>query len=114
VSTDCIFCSIAAGAIPADIVAESDDFVAFRDISPKAPVHLVVIPRRHIPSLTQVDELPAPVRAAMPGFLAAVADAAGVSESGYRVVTNTGPDSRQSVFHLHWHVLGGVLLSDAM
>ena len=113
-SDDCIFCAIASGRIPADIVAEHDEFIAFRDIAPKAPVHLVVIPRRHVASLAEAGELPESVRSAMPVFLADVASAAGVAESGYRVVTNTGPDSRQSVFHLHWHVLGGVLLSDAM
>jgi histidine triad (HIT) family protein len=113
-SADCIFCAIAAGTIPADIVAEGDEFIAFRDIAPKAPVHLVVIPRRHVASLAHAAELPESVRAVMTVFVAEVADAAGLSESGYRVVTNHGPDSRQSVFHLHWHVLGGVLLSDAM
>jgi histidine triad (HIT) family protein len=112
--SECIFCSIAAGEIPAQVVAEDADFVAFRDIAPKAPVHVVVIPRRHVASLAAVAELPEAVRGRMPVFLAEVAEAEGLDPAGYRVVTNHGPDSRQSVFHLHWHVLGGTLLSDAM
>ncbi len=111
---DCIFCSIAAGELPAQIVAEDADFLAFRDIAPKAPVHVVVIPRQHVASLAAAADLPEVVRARMPVFLAEVADREGLGPAGYRVVTNHGPDSRQSVFHLHWHVLGGTLLSDAM
>jgi histidine triad (HIT) family protein len=111
---ECIFCSIAAGELPAQIVAEDADFLAFRDIAPKAPVHVVVIPRQHVTSLATAADLPDAVRARMPVFLAAVAEAEGLRSAGYRVVTNHGPDSRQSVFHLHWHVLGGTLLSDAM
>lgn len=111
---ECIFCAIADGNLPADIVAEDADFIAFRDIAPKAPVHLLVIPRVHVPSLAAAWQLPDEVRARMPVFLAEVAAAAGLEASGYRVATNHGPDSRQAVFHLHWHVLGGALLSDAM
>ena len=111
---DCIFCAIADGAMPADIVAEDADFIAFRDIAPKAPVHLLVIPRVHVASLADAAQLPEPVRARMPVCLADVAAAAGLGERGYRVATNHGPDSRQAVFHLQWHVLGGALLSDAM
>jgi histidine triad (HIT) family protein len=110
----CIFCGIVAGEIPADIVAEDADFVAFRDIAPKAPVHLLVVPRIHVASLAAAGDLPDDVRARMPVFLAEVATAAGLADSGYRVATNHGPDSRQAVFHLHWHLLGGALLSDGM
>ncbi len=112
--TECIFCGIAAGEIPAQIVADDPEFLAFRDIAPKAPVHIVVIPRRHVASLAAAADLPEAVRARMPVFLAEVAELEGLGPTGYRVVTNHGPDSRQSVFHLHWHVLGGTLLSDAM
>lgn len=111
---DCIFCSIAAGAAPADVVRRDDHFVAFRDISPKSPVHLVVIPVRHIRSVAEIGELPEAARAGMLPFIAAVASEAGLDGSGYRVTTNHGPDARQSVFHLHWHIMGGVPLSDTM
>jgi histidine triad (HIT) family protein len=112
--TDCIFCRIAAGEVPAEVVFADEDFVAFRDIAPKAPVHVVVIPRRHVGSLAQVADLTEQERARMPLFLVEAADQAGVTATGYRVVTNHGPNSRQSVFHLHWHILGGALLSDSM
>lgn len=111
---DCIFCRIAAGELPARIVAEDDAFVAFHDIAPKAPVHLVVIPRRHVASVADAAALTSEERARMPVFLADAAAGAGLADSGYRVVTNHGPDGRQSVFHLHWHILGGALLSDSM
>ena len=111
---DCIFCRIAAGAIPADVVGEDDGFVAFRDIAPKAPVHLLVIPRRHVPSIAGVDGLEEGERAAMLPFIARVARDAGLDGGGYRVTTNHGPDARQSVHHLHWHVMGGAPLSETM
>ena len=111
---DCLFCRIVAGEIPADVVARDDDFLAFRDISPKAPVHVLVIPRRHVESLSGVDGLDDRERAAMLPFIVGVARDAGLEDSGYRVTTNHGPDARQSVFHLHWHVMGGGLLSESM
>ena len=111
---DCIFCAIAAGDAPADVVRRDDDFVAFRDIAPKAPVHLVVIPVRHIRSIAEIGDLSEGERAGMLPFIVAVAGEAGLSGSGYRVTTNHGPDARQSVFHLHWHVMGGAPLSDTM
>ncbi len=112
--TECVFCGIASGEIPANMVFHDDAFVAFNDISPKSPIHIVVIPRQHITSLCEVDQLPPEDRARMPVVLSEVARQAGLEKDGYRVVTNHGPDSRQSVFHLHWHVLGGALLSDSM
>ncbi|MGD9694416.1 MAG: histidine triad nucleotide-binding protein [Thermoleophilia bacterium] len=111
---DCLFCRIVAGEIPADVVARDERFVAFRDIAPKAPVHLLVIPVRHVPSVVAVDGLDEADRAAMLPFVAAVAHEAGLDEGGYRVTTNHGPDARQSVFHLHWHILGGAPLSESM
>lgn len=113
-SDDCLFCRIVAGEIPCDEVARSDGFLAFRDIAPKAPVHILVIPERHVASIAQVDALTDAERAAMPLFIARVARAAGLDETGYRVATNHGPDARQAVFHLHWHVLGGAGLSESM
>ena len=104
-SADCLFCRIVAGAIPARLVAQSEDCVAFRDIDPKAPVHVLVIPRRHVASLD------APDAPALMGEIAAmaaqVARDEGIASSGYRTVINTGTDAGQSVAHLHMHVLGG-------
>jgi len=110
----CLFCRIAAGEIPATIVAREDGFLAFEDIAPKAPVHLLVISERHIPSIAAIVEMPEGERAAMLAFIASVASAAGLDDSGYRVVTNHGPDSRQSVLHLHSHIMGGATLSETM
>ena len=104
-STDCLFCRIVAGGIPAKLLAESEDCVAFRDIDPKAPVHVLVIPRKHVSSLDAVDD---PVLLGRIGMMAAqVARDEGIAASGYRAVVNTGPAAGQSVAHLHMHVLGG-------
>lgn len=103
---DCLFCRIVAGEIPADLVAETDRTVAFRDISPQAPTHVLVVPREHHADL-------ASCVAADPGLLAdvmaaavEVARAEGL-DGGYRLLTNTGSDAGQTVHHLHVHVLGG-------
>jgi histidine triad (HIT) family protein len=113
-AADCLFCRIVAGEIPADVVHRAEGFMAFRDIAPKAPVHILVIPERHVVSLDEVEGLDEVERARMLPFIAEVAERAGLLESGYRVTTNTGPDALQSVFHLHWHVLGGTRLSSSM
>ncbi len=102
---DCIFCRIARGELPAQFVRRGDDIIAFRDISPKAPVHVLVVPRRHVASLHEADD-----PALLGALLAAareVAEGEGIGRSGYRVVINTGPDGGQEVPHLHLHVLGG-------
>jgi histidine triad (HIT) family protein len=112
--TDCLFCRIVAGEIPATVVSRGDGFLAFEDIAPKAPVHLLVIPERHVDSIADVASLDADARAAMMSFVVAVAIDAGLEDSGYRITTNHGPDARQSVSHLHWHVMGGTRLSDTM
>lgn len=100
----CLFCRIAAGEIPADLVRDEPDLLAFRDISPQAPLHALVIPRRHYPDLAAV------VRddPALGGRLvAAAADLADATGGDYRLVANTGPDAGQTVFHAHLHVLAG-------
>ena len=107
---DCIFCRIAAGEVPADVVAQDDEFVAFRDVRPLAPVHLLVIPRSHVASLDEADALGPEASARALAFIAATARSAGVAETGYRVITNTGPHAGQEVMHLHWHVIGGTRL----
>ena len=102
---DCIFCRIVSREIPASLVAENEFAVAFRDLDPKAPTHLLVVPRRHIVSLADADD--AAELGALMLLAAEVARSEGVAETGYRTVINTGANGGQSVFHLHAHVLGG-------
>ena len=101
----CLFCRILAGEIPADVVAESEHSLAFRDIEPKAPTHVLVIPRRHVPDLAGLASASPDELADAVALAARVADEAGVP--GYRTVANTGAAAQQSVFHAHLHVLGG-------
>ena len=104
---DCLFCKFASGAIVPAVVYQTDRVLAFKDINPQAPTHVLIIPRRHVATLNDL----AAADAALVGelFLAAkeVARLAGVAESGYRVVLNCGAGAGQSVFHLHLHLLGG-------
>ena len=104
---DCIFCRIGKGEVPAKIVREDADTVAFRDLDPRAPLHVLIIPRRHIASVNDVVDTDRDVMGAL--FIAArdVARLEGVAEDGYRVVMNTGAAAGQSVHHIHMHVLGG-------
>jgi histidine triad (HIT) family protein len=104
---DCIFCKIAAGALGTEFVAETDNVVAFDDISPRAKVHVQVIPRRHIASARDVGGNDAALWAEMLDVANQVADKKGIGESGFRLVTNAGKDSGQEVLHLHLHVIGG-------
>ena len=108
---DCLFCKIVAGEIPADIVYENESVIAFRDISPQAPVHVLVIPRKHISTINDLDEEDRTLIGDM--FLAAkeIAAQEGIDESGYRAVMNCNKGAGQSVFHIHLHVLGGRGLS---
>ena len=102
---DCLFCRIVRREVAAAIVVETEDCVAFRDISPQAPVHVLVIPKTHIASL---DEVADPVIVGrMAAVAAEIARREGVAERGYRTVMNTNPEAGQTVFHLHMHVLGG-------
>ena len=101
----CLFCRIARKEIPATLVAETDECVAFRDINPQAPVHILVIPREHIASPSAVTD-PAIV-GKLTQLAAELARREGVAESGYRLVMNTNADAGQTVFHLHMHLLGG-------
>jgi histidine triad (HIT) family protein len=101
----CLFCKIATGDIPATVVAQDDRFIAFRDIDPQAPTHVLVIPRTHVASLNEVRE--PEMLGELLLFARAVAQDEGLGERGYRVVLNTNAEAGQSVFHLHAHVLGG-------
>lgn len=103
---DCLFCRIEAGEIPSDRVYEDETVLAFRDINPRAPTHVLVIPRRHVPDAHALTEDDGPLLAALFGATRHIADEAGLG-TGYRVVTNVGPEAGQSVFHLHLHLLGG-------
>lgn len=101
---DCVFCRIAEKKIPSDIVHEDPDVVAFKDVRPAAPFHVLVIPRRHVRSLAEAEPALAGKLATVAATLAADA---GYRERGFRVVTNAGPDAGQSVDHVHFHVLAG-------
>ena len=104
---DCLFCRIVAGEIPADVVRRSELAVAFRDLNPQAPVHVLVVPRRHIDDAGALEPGDADALAGVFALARQVAEAEGVAESGYRLVFNVGEDASNSVPHLHLHVLGG-------
>jgi len=102
---DCLFCKIAAGEIPSERVYEDEAVIVFRDINPKAPTHVLAIPRRHIASAANLTDADGELLASLFAALRHVAEEAGLR--GYRIVTNVGAESGQSVFHLHFHLLGG-------
>ena len=104
---DCIFCKIIAGEIPSSKVYEDEHVLAFRDINPVAPVHVLVIPKQHVASVADLRPDQNPLLGHLFAAVQKVAAETGVAESGYRVVTNAGKDAGQVVFHLHLHVLGG-------
>ena len=108
---NCLFCRIIAGEIPSDTVYQDDRCIAFRDVNPQAPVHLLVVPRDHLESLDEASHKDEAVLGHLLRVAARVANDQGLSESGYRTVINTGAGAGQSVFHLHVHVLGGRPLS---
>ena len=101
----CVFCKIAAGEIPATIVKRADGMMAFQDLNPQAPTHLLVIPTDHLASLNDVRD--SQLLGRLLGFARDLARDAGIAQRGYRVVVNTNPDGGQTVFHLHLHLLGG-------
>lgn len=105
--TSCLFCRIVEGEIPAQVVREDEATVAFRDVDPKAPTHVLVIPRRHVASVNDLQAEDAELVGKL--YLAAreIARQEGIAESGYRLVMNTGPEAGQTVHHIHLHVLGG-------
>lgn len=107
---DCIFCKIANHVIESDYVYEDDMVAAFRDMSPLAPTHVLVVPKEHYTNI--VDGVPAPTLAAMAHAVEEVAKADGIADTGFRVTTNCGADAGQVVQHLHLHVLGGRRLTD--
>ncbi|MCW5875599.1 MAG: histidine triad nucleotide-binding protein [Anaerolineales bacterium] len=104
---DCIFCKIVAGELPAEMVYQDEQVSAFRDIHPKAPIHILIVPNRHIPSTSELsledDALAGRLLTVVPGIV----EAEGIAQRGYRLIANAGSDGRQEVFHLHIHLLGG-------
>ena len=100
----CIFCKIVNKELPNNTVHENEDFLAFHDLYPKAPVHVLIIPKKHIENFHSTDP---ETMAKMTSFIQEVAEKVGVDKTGYRLVTNNGADGGQEVFHLHFHLLGG-------
>jgi histidine triad (HIT) family protein len=104
--TDCIFCKIVKGEIPSRKVYEDDDMIAFHDINPVAPVHFMIIPKKHVDSLAVTDDSWAPVLGRMMAMVGRLAKQAGTPD-GFRTIVNTGRIGRQDVYHLHIHIIGG-------
>lgn len=104
---DCLFCRIAGGEIPAQVIASNDHCLAFADIHPQAPVHVLVIPRKHVPGFADLSSEDGELVAQMAQLVNTVALKLEISQSGFRLVCNQGEHGGQTVGHLHWHVLGG-------
>lgn len=105
--SNCLFCRIAAGEVSADVVHQDDEVIAFRDAAPRAPVHILLIPRRHITSAAELGTADGALLGRLFELAAELAEREGIRESGFRIVTNSGPAAGQSVPHLHFHLLGG-------
>lgn len=110
---NCLFCKIAEGAIPSSKVYEDEKILAFRDINPQAPVHILVIPKEHISGADEITDENSGIVAYIFERIPAIAKSTGLT-SGYRIISNCGPDACQSVPHLHFHILGGAKLADKM
>ena len=104
---DCIFCKIVSGDIPSNKVYEDDKILAFRDLSPEAPQHVLVIPKEHIASLAEAKEEHLELLGYIQIKISEIAEKLGIKESGFRVVANTGDEGGQTVHHIHYHLLGG-------
>ena len=111
---NCIFCQIASGKIPGDILYQDEKVVAFRDINPQSPTHLIIIPKKHIPSLAHLSEADSPLIGHMVKVANQLAKKEGIAEKGYRLSINCGEEGGQLVPHLHMHLLGGRKLSDRL
>lgn len=108
---DCIFCKIVSGDIPSAKIYEDEQVIAFRDINPQAPAHILVVPKRHIPGVNDLATADEALVGHVYSVVAKLVQELGIAESGYRVVVNSGENGQQSVPHLHFHVLGGRLLA---
>ena len=105
--SDCLFCGIIEGKIRGELVYQDDSVVAFKDIGPKAPVHILIVPRKHIPTLLDLEPSDGPLVGEIFRVAAKLAAEQGIAEKGFRVVVNSGADAGQTVLHLHYHLLGG-------
>jgi len=105
--SDCLFCGIIEGKIKGELVYQDDSVVAFKDIGPKAPVHILIVPRKHIPTLLDLEPSDGPLVGEIFRVAAKLAAEQGIAEKGFRVVVNSGADAGQTVLHLHYHLLGG-------
>ena len=111
---DCIFCQIIAGKVPSEILYQDEEVIAFRDINPQAPTHLLIIPKKHVPSLAHLPDAETPIIGHMTKVANQVAKEEGIFERGYRLVICCGDEGGQEVPHLHMHLLGGRNLSGAL
>ena len=109
--SECLFCAIVEGKIKANLVYQDDAVVAFKDIAPKAPVHILIIPRKHVVSVLDLEAGDGELTGRIFQIAAKLAREQGIAESGFRMVVNSGADAGQSVFHLHYHLLGGRRMS---
>ncbi len=105
--TDCVFCSIIRGELPAELVHQDEHLTAFRDIHPAAPVHILIVPNRHIASVNELTREDEPLVGSMFTLARQLAAREGIAEAGYRILSNTGLEGGQTVFHMHLHLLGG-------
>lgn len=109
---DCIFCKIIKKEIPSDMVYEDEELVAFKDINPAAPIHILVVPKKHIPSLVELQKEDEKMIGKIYTVINQIAEQQGVKEKGFRVIVNCGKDGGQEVGHLHFHLLAGTQLGD--
>lgn len=105
--SDCLFCKIIAGEIKSDKVYEDDEIFTFKDINPKGPVHILLVPKKHYATLNDISEKDLGIVSKIFGIAKKLAKELGVAETGYRTLVNTNKDSGQEVFHIHWHLIGG-------
>lgn len=105
--SDCLFCKIASKELPAEIVWEDEEIIAFKDIKPVAPIHILLIPKKHIASMNEVTEEDIKILGKMQIVASKLAKLLNISEAGYRLVSNCGEQGGQTVFHIHYHLLGG-------
>ncbi len=109
---DCLFCKIIKGEIPSDKIYEDEEILAFRDINPAAPIHILVIPKKHIASLAHMEKEDEIIVGKIYGVINKIAEEQGFKENGYRVIVNCGKDAGQEVMHLHFHLLAGAKFGD--
>jgi len=112
--SNCIFCKIINKEIPSSIVYEDEKVIAFKDIKPVAPVHILIVPKEHIPSVNELTEENASVLADIHLAAGKIAASMGISKDGYRLINNCGANAGQTVYHLHYHLIGGVFLGEKL